>query len=113
MKFRVSILPQAQRDIDRNAVWWADHHSVAQALQWSDAVYDQIETLADCPESHGLSTENDDFPFEIRDKLLGLGPRPSDRAVFTIRDDTVYVLTVRRGSQHSVTPDQLARPPQA
>ena len=42
---------------------------------------------------------------ELRDKLVGLGSRPSYRAVFTIRDDTVHVLTVRRGSQeplHSV-----------
>ena len=28
MKFRVSILPQARRDIDRNADWWAEHHDV-------------------------------------------------------------------------------------
>ncbi len=46
------------------------------ALQWSDVVYDQIETLAESPESNGLSAENDEFPYEIRDKLIGLGSRP-------------------------------------
>lgn len=40
MTFRVSILPQARRDMDRNADWWAEHHSVEQALRWSDAIYD-------------------------------------------------------------------------
>ena len=55
-------------------------------------VYGQIETLADFPESNGLSAENDEFPYEIRDKLLGLGSRPGYRAVFTIKADTVYVL---------------------
>lgn len=38
MTFHVSVLPQARRDIDRNADWWADHHSTEQALRWSDAV---------------------------------------------------------------------------
>ena len=107
MTFRVIVLPQARRDIDRNADWWADHHSVEQALQWSDAMYDQIETLADFPESNPLSAENDDFPYEIRDKLHGLGSRPSYRAVFTIKDDTVYVLTVCRGAQDVLRPDQI------
>ncbi|MCA9116671.1 MAG: type II toxin-antitoxin system RelE/ParE family toxin [Planctomycetaceae bacterium] len=51
MTFRVVVLSQARRDIDRNADWWAEHHSVEQSVQWSDAVYDQIETLADFPES--------------------------------------------------------------
>ncbi|REJ90573.1 MAG: hypothetical protein DWQ34_17020 [Planctomycetota bacterium] len=58
MKFSVSILPQARRDTDRNVDWWAENHSVEEALRWSDAVCDQISTLAELPESHGLSAEN-------------------------------------------------------
>ncbi len=104
MKFRVSILPQARCDIERNADWWPEHHSVEQALEWSDAVYDQLETLVDFPESNGLSAENGEFPYEIRDKLVGLGARPTYRAVFTIKDDTVYVLSVRRGAQDVLRP---------
>lgn len=87
MKFRVSISPQARRDIDRNTDWWAEHHSVEQALRWSDAVYDQIETLADFPERNGLAAENDDFPYEIRDRLLGLGSRPSVRSLFSYAEE--------------------------
>jgi hypothetical protein len=79
MRFHVSILTKAWRDIDRNADWWAEHHAVDQALRWSDAVYDQLDSLADFPESNGLSAENDDFPFEIRDKLMGLESRPGFR----------------------------------
>ena|SRR5579872_4165176 len=104
MKFRVSILPQARRDIDRNADWWAEHHSVEQALQWSDAVYNQLETLAEFPESNSLSAENGEFPYEIRDKLVRLGARPGYRTVFTIKDDMVYVLSVRRGAQDVLRP---------
>ena len=111
MTFRVIILPQAHRDIDRNADWWAENHSVEQALRWSDVVYDQIETLAEFPESHGLSAENDEFPYEIRDKLIGLGSHPSYRAIFTIKGDTVFVLTVRRGAQGEFRPSDIESPP--
>ena len=111
MSFTVTILPQARREIDGNAIWWAERHSVSGALRWSDTVYDQIETLADFPESNGLSAENDSFPFEIRDKLVGLGSRKSYRAVFTIRGDTVYVLTVRRAAQDVIRPGDIESPP--
>ena len=111
MTFRVIILPQARRDIDRNADWWAEHHSTEQALRWSDAMYDQLETLADSAVSNALSAENDDFPYEIRDKLLGLGSRASYRAVFTIKSDTVFVLAVRRAAQDALRPEEVDPPP--
>jgi plasmid stabilization system protein ParE len=111
MTFRVFISPQARRDIDRNADWWAAHHSVEQAFRWLEAVYDQLETLAEFPEANGLSAENHAFPFEIRDKLVGLGARLAYRAVFTIRGDAVLVLTVRRSSQDSIRPDEIDPPP--
>ncbi|MBL8820053.1 MAG: type II toxin-antitoxin system RelE/ParE family toxin [Planctomyces sp.] len=84
-----------------------------QALQWSDAIYDQIQTLTDFPESNSLSAENDDFPYEIRDKLVGLGSRPTYRAVFTIKDDTVFVLTVRRSAQDVLRQSEVEPPPSA
>ena len=111
MTFRVIVLPQASVDIDRNADWWAGHHSVEQALRWSDAIYDQIEMLDGFSESNALSAENDDFPYEIRDKLVGLGSRPTYRAVFTIKDETVYVLTVRRSAQDTLQPGDVETPP--
>ena len=113
MTFRVIVLPQARGDIDRNADWWAEHHSVEQALRWSDAIYDQIETLADFPESNSLSAENADFPYAIRDKLVGLGSRPTYRAVFTIKDDTVFVLTVRCSAQNVLRRTDVESPPTA
>ncbi len=111
MKFRVSILPQARRDIDRNADGWAEHHSVERALQWSDQVYDQLATLAEFPERNGLSAENGEFPYTIRDKLVGLGSRRSHRDVFTIKGDTVFVLSVRRGAQNILRSSDVESPP--
>ena len=113
MSYRLIILPQAKADVLRNAEWWAHHHSSEQAAIWLDTIQSQLESLADFPESHSLSAENDEFPYEIRDKLLGLGSRPSYRAVFTIKDDTVYVLTVRRSAQDVLRPNDVESPPSA
>lgn len=111
MTFRVVLLPRAEADIEANAQWWATHHSIEQAAHWFDAIHDQLKSLEQFPESNGRSAENDDFRYEIRDKPLGSGPRPSYRAVFTIKDDTVYVLTVRRSAQDVIRPGDLEAPP--
>ncbi len=107
MKYRVRLMPLARRDIERNAQWWAQEHSAEQAERWFNAVHEQLQALAQFPESHGLSPENDEFPVELRDKLIGLGSQPSYRAVFTIQGDTVHVLTVRRGAQQGLHPLDL------
>lgn len=103
----VVILPRAEEDIERNARWWAQHHDASQAADWFFSVRRQILALAELPERHGLSAENDHFPYEIRDKLVGLGSRRSYRAVFTIRDDTVYVLAVLRAAQDLLYPGDV------
>ena len=111
MTRQVIFLPRAEADIEASARWWAENHSVEQADRWFGAMHEQLKTLADLPERHGLSAENDEFPYEIRDKLLGTGSRPSYRAVFTIRGDTVFVLTVRRAAQDVLRPEQVDAPP--
>ncbi len=106
-KYAVEILPRAEEDIERNARWWADHHDVSQATDWFYTVREQILALEQFPESHGLSAENDEFPYEIRDKLIGLGSLRSYRAVFAIRKETVFVLAVLRGAQGGLGPDEV------
>lgn len=47
----------AEEDILRNALWWADHHSVDEAIHWESVIRQQLREIADNPESHGLSAE--------------------------------------------------------
>jgi plasmid stabilization system protein ParE len=107
MTFHVRIAKLARRDIERNAEWWAQHHSREQAERWFHTVHEQVQTLDQFPESHALSVENDDLPFELRDRLVGLGSRRSYRAVFTIRGDTVFVLRVRPAAEQRLHPLDL------
>lgn len=69
-------------------------------------MHDQLHTLKDFPQSNPLSAENGEFPYEIRDKLLGLGSRPTHRAIFTIKGNEVHVLTIRSAAQDIVTPEE-------
>lgn len=109
MKFSLRVTDQARDDITRNAAWWAEHYSLDQALHWYDRVYEQLDTILEFPESHALAAENDKFPYEIRDKLVGLGSRPGYRAVFTVKGNEVVVLRLRAAEQDQLTPVEVER----
>lgn len=106
MSFWLNVTNQSRDDITRNAGWWADNHSLDEALKWYDSVYDQLNELPPFPESHGLATENDSFPYELREKPVG-GKKRTYRAIFTIVGTEVQVLTVRRAAQRAITPDDV------
>ncbi len=106
MSFIVRYTEQAESDLYRNANWWACNHSLEQALKWESTVRGQIQTLRDMPERHALAPENANFPIDIREKPIGLGSRPSYRAIYTIVASEVRVLAIRRASQDTFTPNE-------
>ena len=106
MSFWLNVTKQARDDITRNAAWWAETHSLDAALKWYDSVYEQLNKLLPFPGSHGLSAENDLFPYELREMLVG-GKKRTYRAIFTIAGPEVRVLTVRRAAQCAITPDDI------
>lgn len=99
MSFTVCIEQEAHDNIQRNALWWAENHSPGQAIKWERAIYDQLRELAKMPHRHGLAREDDQFPFDLRQKLLGTGKRPTYRALFRIDGSAVFVLTFLAGEQ--------------
>ena len=107
MSFMVMITGQAEADIDRNAMWWAEHHSIEQAITWIQALREQIDSRSTMPERYSIAPENHLFNYEIRQCSVGLGSRPSFRAIYTIVDDRVLVLTIRRGAEDTLRADQL------
>jgi plasmid stabilization system protein ParE len=107
MNWTIVIAEQAHRDIERNAVWWANRHSIRQALAWQDLVYQQLAEIAHMPESYPLSPENGRVPVELRQKSVGLG-RGGYRAIFSIQGTEIRILAVRRAAQDALHRDDLA-----
>lgn len=58
------------------------------------------------PREPTLAGENDAFPYELRELLVG-GKRRTYRAIFTVVDTEVRVLTVRRGAERDLVPGDL------
>lgn len=107
MRLAVVISQRAAEEIQAAHDWWAEHRSAAQAARWYDGLLTALEGLSANAVRHSKASNSSDFPFEVRELLYGLGRRPSHRALFTIRPDAVYVLTLRHVSQAEVGLDDL------
>lgn len=107
MTYRVVVSRQANAEIVRNAMWWADNRSADQARRWRTAIYAKIYSLDALPASHARAVENGDFAYELRAALFGLGSRPTHRILFRIEGEEVRVLSVRSAAQDDVSPDEV------
>jgi plasmid stabilization system protein ParE len=99
MKFTIQYTQRADNDIFEQVDWWARNYSPEQAVSWEAVVRQQIDSLITLPERHAFAPETSKFPFDVRQMLVGPGPRPSFRAVYTVRDSTVVVLTIQSGAR--------------
>lgn len=77
MSRSIKLQPEAEEDLLRNQLWWATNHSTEQVLELHLVVQSQIRLIGSHPESYPLSRKNEDFPYEIRDALIGKGKRGS------------------------------------
>ena len=110
MIYAVVILPEAEEIILKSAQWWAKNRSAKQAQRWFDGIYDALDTLKNHPQRFPLARENSLFPIELRELHFGVGSQPTHRAIFTVRPDTVVVLTIRHTSQKDLEPEDLGFP---
>jgi len=73
---------------------------------WQATVYEQLDAISLAPESYPLIPEADVIGEPLRQRTVGLG-RGGYRAVFRINEDAVQVLTIRRGAQSDLAPNDL------
>lgn len=109
MSLRVRITRQAINDIDSTKVWWEQNRSVEQANDWEAMVFEQIATLASqasiCPPSRENGRKGIIYP--LQDKRLGVRTKYTHRAVFTIKDGTVFIPAVRSTRQRDLNADDM------
>ncbi len=104
MKFEVRLTREAHADILRNMAWWAENHSASQALDWEEAIRQQVKCLSEMPARFGFAPENDKVDQELHQMMVGLGARPTYRAIYTFKDSAVFILAVRRATQDEFRP---------
>ena len=107
MSLPVLVTERAHNELDDAYRWWAKHRSSEQANRWYNEFLVALESLADDANRWAVARENDNFPYEIRELHFGLARRPTHRAVFTIRPESVLVLTIQHVSQRELTSDDL------
>ncbi len=96
MTFRVETTAAAEQDADTILDWLLSQHAGDAGIRWFLALQDAIASLAEFPKRCPLAPESAAFPFEVRHLLYGHPPHLY-RILFTIENDTVYVLHIRHG----------------
>lgn len=101
MGYSVELSEQAETDI-REIYRYIREHGLADPDRWKAGLAERFASLEKLPEFCGLAPENEHTQVTIRQKLYG-----PFRILFVIRENTVYVLTVRHGARGFLEPWEL------
>jgi len=104
MAFRVEISQNAKHDLDAILEWVTAREAGVAGTRWIQGLHDAIASLSHLPGRCKLAKEDASFPFEVRqllygDKTLGF------RILFTVEENLVKVLRLRRGRRQSLGRD--------
>jgi len=105
MTFRVVITRRAKEDL-RHYFLHASEHAPQTAMNWLDRFETTLESLANDPQRCPLAPENNLVAETIRQLFVGKRNRRF-RALFTIRENQVLVLHIRRGTMNKATTEEL------
>jgi plasmid stabilization system protein ParE len=108
VKYRVTILPRAKRQLLDQALWWSENRSAEQAFYWLEGFEQALASLSNNPERCGAARESKSFDNDIRELHYGLGNKPTHRAIFEIRNDEVIVYAIRHLAQRDLTPGDIS-----
>lgn len=92
--FEVKITAPAEDDIQQNFIWWRDNRDPDQAAEWYESIFPAIRSLSQMPRRCAFAREQDMFSGELRQLYFGIGRNATHRIIFTIKDQTVFVLSV-------------------
>ena len=105
MSFQVEYTRNAQKEIEESYLWIKERAVVA-AEKWRDDLIEKVDALADNPHRHPLAPESGKFPCEVR-QLLFRKRRSQFRIFYTIDEQRVVILAVRRSSRKPLEPGDL------
>jgi len=107
MTYRVMLQPQAERDIQTAARWMLGRSGSSRAaLKWVRSLRAKLQTLGTLPHRCPIDPDSEFYGEEVR--VLPHGKRGGVYPVlFTIRGETVHILSVRHSSQQGLS-EQMA-----
>jgi len=109
MTYRVQILPSAEREFEQLYRYIAKR-APRGAAAWANAFYKALKSLRRNPGRHPLAPEDDDHEIDIRQLLFKTRQGRVYRALFTIRDDNVFILHIRGAGQDVVSAEEMDLP---
>ena len=101
MTYRLELSHRAETDI-KSAYSYIRKHGPADPKLWKSGLEQKLTGLETFPEACGLAPENDFVNAEVRQALYG-----PFRILFTIREQIVFVLTVRHAARLAMQPDEI------
>ena len=108
-RFTVNILPRAEQDFE-SLYLWIYEQSPSGAASWFNAYQQSLTSLETQPTSHSLAPEDEHHAEEIRQLLFRTPRGKTYRALFTIREDQVYLLHLRGPGQDVMTAEDIQTP---
>jgi plasmid stabilization system protein ParE len=101
MAYRVEFSFRARHDLEEIAAYIAAN-SPTRAARWRKRFETRLLSLTRMPLACGLAPEDEVSGQEIRQLLFG-----NYRALCTIHEQKVFVLTIRHGARRLMTADEL------
>jgi len=100
MTFKIEFSQRSQRDLEEIIVY-IRNDSPENAKNWRLKLAEKLSSLTTQPEACGFAIENEYASGEVRQLLFG-----RYRVLFTIRDQTVYILTIRHSAREKMKKDE-------
>ena len=110
MSHRLVIMPRAERDVEKILIF-LKRHSRDGAQRWFSAFETVLQRLREAPTSYGFAPEDGMGGYQLHQVLFKTRRGRTYRAVFTIRDNTIFILRVRGPGQAPLTADELPPTP--
>ncbi len=101
MAYKIEFSVRAFRDID-TIVTYIHADTPSGATRWRKRLKQKLISLCTMPEACGYAPENEDARCEVRQLLFG-----NYRVLFTIIDNTVFLLTIRHCARRNIAGDEL------
>lgn len=107
MTYRVVLQRLATRDL-QEAYQWAAKRAPLTAARWLDRFQESLQTLDHTPRRCSLARENGKVAVEVRELLFGKRSYVF-RVIFTVDQNVVRILRIRRGQRRPLTQSELER----